>query len=433
MARVSKLTIKNIGPIKDIKMDINKITFLLGPQSSGKSTIAKVLCHCQWMEKRCYTNFEEESAKFIVGTSFVDGFNEYYRFEGYFRDDSYILYEGKYITLEYKDTNLRISKNQDVDYEYPKLCYVPAERNLVAAIPNLRKYNDTNDLILYFMYDWFEAREYLKEIDLDSILERQVKYVFDKSNNNDLIYDEGDTKLDLKNASSGLQSVVPLMTVSTYILKGVFKRYKPLSSEQRMQLENANIALQKLVKELNSKVEERKKKGETGEFSINNIDGIEENPLFKGMLFRDPTILDVMASSQREFFYKRSCIYIEEPEQNLFPDAQQKYVYWLMREMRESQRHHSALITTHSPFVLFSLNNCLIGGLTEYNLPEQVKNENPSRYSWIDPKLVAVYEIHDGKLRTIQEESGLLMHNYLNQAYRKINAEYLAMLDYYED
>jgi hypothetical protein len=44
-----------------------------------------------------------------------------------------------------------------------------------------------------------------------------------------------------------------------------------------------------------------------------------------------------------------------------------------------------------------------------------------------------VYEIHDGKLKTIQEESGLLMHNYLNQAYRKINVEYLAMLDYYED
>lgn len=56
-----------------------------------------------------------------------------------------------------------------------------------------------------------------------------------------------------------------------------------------------------------------------------------------------------------------------------------------------------------------------------------------SRNSWIDPKMVTVYEIHDGKLKTIQEESGLLMHNYLNQAYRKINKEYLTMLDYYED
>ena len=233
-------------------------------------------------------------------------------------------------------------------------------------------------MILYFLYDWFEAREYLKEMNLDDIIERRVKYVFEKSNNSDIIYDGDDAKLDLKNASSGLQSVVPLLTVSTYILEGVFKRYKPLSSEQKMYLEKANLP-------------------------------------------------------EDAFFYKRSDIYIEEPEQNLFPDAQQKFVYWLMREMRESPRQHSALITTHSPFVLFSLNNCLIGALAEKKLPEQVKKDSPSKESWIDPKLVTVYEIHDGKLKTIQEESGLLIHNYLNQAYRKINAEYLAMLDYYED
>lgn len=427
-----KLTIKNIGPIKEIKMDVNKVTFLLGPQSSGKSTIAKVLCHCQWIEKRCYNNFKEEREKFIVGTSFVDGFNEYYRFNGYFRDDSYILYEGNYITLEYKDKKLGISKNPDENYEYPKLCYIPAERNLVAAIPNLRKYNDTNDLILYFLYDWFEAREYVKELNLDDIIERRVKYVFEKSNSSDIIYDGDEAKLDLKNASSGLQSLVPLMAVSTYILEGVFNRYKPLSSEQKMQLEKATIEIQKLTKQLNSIVEERIKKGEKGEISI-KVEGTAENPLVVAILNGDPLIQDILASSKREFFYKRSDIYIEEPEQNLFPDAQQKFVYWLLREMRESQRQHSALITTHSPFVLFSLNNCLIGGLAENKLPEQVKNDCPSKDSWFDPKLVTVYEIHDGKLKTIQEESGLLMHNYLNQAYRKINAEYLAMLDYYED
>ena len=427
-----KLTIKNIGPIKDIKMNVNKITFLLGPQSSGKSTIAKVLCHCQWIEKRCYTNFEEESAKFVFDTSFVDGFNEYYRFDGYFRDDSYILYEGNYISLEYKNKKLGISKNPNEDYDYPKLCYVPAERNLVAAIPNLRKYNDTNDLVLYFMYDWFEAREYLKEMNLEDIIERQVKYVFEKSNNIDIIFDGDDTKLELKNASSGIQSVVPLMTVSTYILQGVFKRYKPLSSEQKMQLEKANLELQKLTKQLNSIVEERKKKGEIGEISL-KVEGVTENPLLEAILNRDPIILDILASSKREFFYKRSDIYIEEPEQNLFPDAQQKFVYWLMREMKESHLNHSALITTHSPFVLFSLNNCLIGGLTGERLPKQVKDGCVSKDSWIDPKMVTVYEIHDGKLKGIQETSGLLMHNYLNQAYRKINAEYLSILDYYED
>ena len=168
-----KLKITCVGPItKTATIEYDRFCILIGPQSNGKSTIAKVLCHCQWIEKRCYNNFEEEREKFILGTSFVDGFNEYYRFNGYFRDDSYILYEGNYITLEYKDKKLGISKNPDENYEYPKLSYVPAERNLVAAIPNLRKYNDTNDLILYFLYDWFEAREYLKEMNLDDIISK---------------------------------------------------------------------------------------------------------------------------------------------------------------------------------------------------------------------------------------------------------------------
>lgn len=427
-----KLTIKNIGPIKDVNMDVNKITFILGPQSSGKSTIAKVLCHCQWIEKRCYTNFEEERAVFVSGTSFVDGISEYYRLKGYFKDDSYILYEGSFIKLEYLEKKLSITRNEREEYEYPKLCYVPAERNLVAAIPNLRKYNDTNDLILYFMYDWFEARDYIKQLELVEVLERQIRYEYEKASNYDYVYDGKNVRLELMNASSGLQSIIPLLAVSTYILKGVYNRYKPLSSEQKMQLEKANHALQELRERLTSIVEEQKKKGESGSISI-QVEGTSDNPLLEAILKNDPTVQDVLVSSQRKFFYKRSDIYVEEPEQNLFPDAQQKFVYWLMREMRESERQHSALITTHSPFVLFSLNNCLLGGLARDRFPEQVKNECASKESWIDPKFVTVYEIHDGKLKIIQEESGLLMHNYLNQAYRKINTEYLAMLDYYED
>lgn len=40
---MEKLIIKNFGPIKHIELDVKKFTFLIGEQSSGKSTIAKVL------------------------------------------------------------------------------------------------------------------------------------------------------------------------------------------------------------------------------------------------------------------------------------------------------------------------------------------------------------------------------------------------------
>ncbi|OYT12881.1 MAG: hypothetical protein B6I19_08035 [Bacteroidetes bacterium 4572_114] len=49
---MSKITIRNIGPIKDVTLNLNKVNVIMGPQSSGKSTIAKIISYCQWVEKR---------------------------------------------------------------------------------------------------------------------------------------------------------------------------------------------------------------------------------------------------------------------------------------------------------------------------------------------------------------------------------------------
>lgn len=53
---MKKLVIKNVGPIKNVEFEINRINVFMGPQSSGKSTISKILCHCQWVEKSCFMN-----------------------------------------------------------------------------------------------------------------------------------------------------------------------------------------------------------------------------------------------------------------------------------------------------------------------------------------------------------------------------------------
>lgn len=55
---MTHILIKNVGPIKNVELDLNKINVFMGPQSSGKSTIAKILCHCQWVEKQCFSDIE---------------------------------------------------------------------------------------------------------------------------------------------------------------------------------------------------------------------------------------------------------------------------------------------------------------------------------------------------------------------------------------
>ena len=48
------LTIRNVGPIKVVEgINLNKVNVFMGPQSSGKSTIAKILSFCTWVVSLC--------------------------------------------------------------------------------------------------------------------------------------------------------------------------------------------------------------------------------------------------------------------------------------------------------------------------------------------------------------------------------------------
>ena len=40
---MAHLSIRNVGPVRDIDIDLNRINVFIGPQSCGKSTIAKII------------------------------------------------------------------------------------------------------------------------------------------------------------------------------------------------------------------------------------------------------------------------------------------------------------------------------------------------------------------------------------------------------
>ena len=73
---MQKLTIKNIGAIKLVEFEVNRINVFMGPQSSGKSTISKILCHCQWVEKTCFLN-DKQLENYQKQGVFYDSLVEY--------------------------------------------------------------------------------------------------------------------------------------------------------------------------------------------------------------------------------------------------------------------------------------------------------------------------------------------------------------------
>ena len=53
------LIIRNIGPVKEAEIELKRFNFIIGPQSSGKSTVAKILSTCCWIEKEVATTMNE--------------------------------------------------------------------------------------------------------------------------------------------------------------------------------------------------------------------------------------------------------------------------------------------------------------------------------------------------------------------------------------
>lgn len=427
-----RISIKNVGPIKHVDITLKKYTMLLGPQCSGKSTIAKILCHCQWAEKRCYTDFKKEKTFFEENNRFLSTLKEYHRMMDYFDDPNcYIHYEGNYVNILMKDGVSLITlttSDEQRKYQYPKVCYVPAERNIVTAIPNLKKYNETNDNILYFMYDWFEAREYLKDFKLDDLFAHSLVYHFDENAESDYISDNG-KKIQMANASSGVQSVVPLYAVFFYVLNSVYQRFKPLSPAQRMMVESLRSSLAEMRTQI-PQLEDAAKRLRDDSIDPKEWEDLMQKKTVIEEMFRQVTENeDVLASSKRNFFYANTKIYVEEIEQNLFPDAQVRLLYWMIEQTKLSKRDDSLFLTTHSPYVLFALNNCMLGDLVKDKVHD--REQLSSSRSWVNPLDVAVLEIHDGELKSIQDEDGLLDNNYLNKTYKRISNEFMTLLNSY--
>ncbi len=433
---MQKLIIKNIGAIKHVEFEVNRINVFMGPQSSGKSTISKILCHCQWVEKTCFLN-KKQLENYQNQGVFYDTLVEYHKLDGYFHKNASIKYKGEAMTITYSHNSKKttIKVNDKMVFSYPKICYIPSERNFVAGVPNFSKYNEGNNVLLHFAYDWSDAKADIKKLDISNLLSRKV--VYENINDKDYIFDNG-SKLLLTNASSGVQSVLPLYQTIIYMLANLYKKPRALSPSKEMAKKDYSNTLIMVANKI-AEVKDISKFKAYADMLISIFKMLESYDIksIKKLSKLSPedlshNIYNAVIVMDRLFDYHFTQLFIEEPEQNLFPETQQEFVYWLLENM-QNEKGHAAIITTHSPYILFALNNCMMGGLVRYNIPKEEASDFASHSAWINPKLVSVFELDNGTLRCVQDTDGIIEDNYLNRAYKKNSEEYLKLLNYYED
>lgn len=93
---MSRLIVRNIGPIKEVDIDLRKVNVFIGAQSSGKSTLAKIISFCTWLDKHT----DSTTGKYVNGA--IGSLKKYHRLtDEYFFEDSVIFYQGDNMAYAY--------------------------------------------------------------------------------------------------------------------------------------------------------------------------------------------------------------------------------------------------------------------------------------------------------------------------------------------
>lgn len=442
---MSTLIIKNVGPITDIYIELNRFNVFIGPQSSGKSTIAKIISFSHWLEKDVLVH---QDTQYANTPNFIEeNLIQFHKLKGYFHQNSLISYQGDVINFHIQGADsIIVEKGQSFeDAKVGKIAYIPSERNLI-TLQGIESLSLSRDNLRTFLFDWLSIhRKYDKKHSF-RILDLGISFYFDEDNSQDTILLENGNKISLQVASSGLQSIVPLCIYFYDAVKWVYDHIDAISFQKKNLYLNAiyEPLLKGVLKEnkidetkINALLNDKKRKdiliaslSDTTKEIQQKLARLEINkmpPLVEKILHLEDNITKPHFSS----------VIIEEPEQNLFPSTQEKLLYYFFGLMDKTR--DKLVITTHSPYILYALNNCMLGWLVKDEIGNNDMVEAVThKDSWVNPQDVSVWEIREGKIigldkvqnKTIQDQDGLISSNYFDRIMKNITCDFTELLQY---
>jgi hypothetical protein len=364
---MATIHIKNVGPLKDTgEIALNRLMLVVGKQSSGKSTFMKVLCHCRWVEKTLMVDDDSSATDYSKGKMFLESLKTFHRFNpDFFSSDSYIKYEGDYITIEQNGDEadaVIIRKDNFEDRRYnTKLCFIPSERNLISAVKNLdRSYKASElDVLLNYLLEWDEVKDYYSTKNaLRLSVAHNIQYYNDGGA--DFIYlSQNGKKLPVFYASSGVQSAMPIEVMIDRNCAVVGERASISKHDWRHIFDE--------MKDSN----------------------LEQNAI---------------SNKASKAYYQSVQFFIEEPEQNLFPESQKDLILNIVKHLVSANRNENAkqnsmvVMTTHSPYIL-SVINVLLAEAKLYNMHSEKYIEGVDDFvnyaCFMMPENYSAYYIND--------------------------------------
>ena len=379
-----RLIVKSFGPVKDLDIIFKKVTLFIGDQGTGKSCIAKLFSLFKWTEK-VLSQKKYKLSYFEQYNRFKTKLCAYHRIESFVNENSYIKFEGNLYDFLYENGNFSVTeKNRDIK-GISKVMYVPAERSIVSVAENKSKLlKELPDSSETFSDEFVNAKKFFQSG--YNLPFEGLRFEYDSLNDTGWIHG-ANYKVRLINASSGIQSSLPMCIVSEYLSSKI-------SDKEEV----------KLSKEEKDKLEKR-----VAEIMQNE----EYSDSIKDMMIRQ------LSYANR---YNQRINIVEEPELNLFPRSQMEVLFSLISN-NASAEENMLVFTTHSPYSLAIINTMIMGAKAYANATEEQRGQIeailPVKYQ-INENEIAAYRMSSSDecycQSVINEKTGLVSKNELHSA-----------------
>lgn len=420
-----RLELQHIGPIKICVVDIDQFTVLTGPQSNGKSTIAKAIYFFRTVKQDILNIMMQGGPKISTGRGNATWT---YTLKQRMRDKFLQLFGTSWIMPE----------NMEMKYTYDARMSI---RVFLRADVNSPDKN-------YIDFDFSSAfQDYLNELDSHSFTNISAgQKQYEESQLSKKLADPYETVF----IPAGRNLITLLSTQLNYIFTSlentqlrnidyITKRYTELILKLKPSFENGVAGL---ISDAKNDPERMKRYVKCRpaiklltDFAQKVLKGNYRYVEGEERLYIDSkkyVKINFASSGQQEtvwvfnllFFYllegRRVFLILEEPESHLYPESQQTMAEVLALFLNE---RNAELITTHSPYILGTFNYLLFAAQSGSGA-EMVKKNIRKRY-WIDPATASAYYIHDGIMDNALDTSNelvLIDNGLIDGASEQINA-----------
>ncbi|MCC9018792.1 AAA family ATPase [Flavobacterium lipolyticum] len=439
----ARLVVKNFGPLKDINIEVREMVTFIGAQASGKSTLAKLISILEDEDFRRddTISFEEELKKYNI-------FN-------YLKKDTFISYDNiNYLekspySLDYKEgiflkgtayRYLSVIKelSKDKSLNQKKLtenlkeilcselkdCLLKDLKKTLDIFPSktqknkFKKFISTEILITTF-----------KKIGIDKIFE-----ILDKEQNTEnyiKLYEDLISLLPNLYLFDSLY--IPSERSFLHLIEGnvigLIKNKIQIPDHILnigQEYEKAIQTIKELPLSIIDKKIKYKREGKTSYIYHNENEKVNLLESASGLQSIIPILLLVEYSKTLKEKYNFNFV-VEEPELNLYPKAQHELIKYLVKNCLFDRKN--LILTTHSPFVLASINNLLLAYDKGQKNPKEV-NKIINKESWLNPKNFIAYELKNGKAKKIMNDRlGQISENMIDSVSDTFADEFDKLLD----